>query len=188
MHVAKAKQREREEQHASSSSAPNANNKRTLNSVVPADSHSATAPLKRDSRLGKYFDYDLSKMANSKGGFLVDDGKEIDDQRRAKELQRERERAKQSLEPGASLRLYFRPESFQLISSLPAIHVQLDKNPKCRECESIDLDQTYLKVLGCMVCHKCKNELPEKYSLLTKTECKTVCHCLSLFILCANIT
>lgn len=38
----------------------------------------------------------------------------------------------------------------------------------------MDIDQTYKKVFGCLVCNKCKNEKPEKYSLLTKTECKEV--------------
>lgn len=47
-------------------------------------------------------------------------------------------------------------------------------NPKCNECQSVDIDQTYKKVFGCLVCNKCKNEKPEKYSLLTKTECKEV--------------
>ena len=47
-------------------------------------------------------------------------------------------------------------------------------NPKCNECQSIDIDQSYRKVFGCLVCNKCKNEKPEKYSLLTKTECKEV--------------
>ena len=48
------------------------------------------------------------------------------------------------------------------------------RNPKCGECQSVDIDQTFRKVFGCLVCHKCKNEKPEKYSLLTKTECKEV--------------
>jgi DNA-repair protein complementing XP-A cells len=55
--------------------------------------------LKRDSRLGKYFDYDLSKMFNSKGGFLVEEGKEIDEDERRKERERERQRAQQNMEP-----------------------------------------------------------------------------------------
>lgn len=59
--------------------------------------------MKRDSRLGKYFDYDLSKMTNSKGGFLVEDGKEVDEDLRAKEKERERQRAQQNLEPRKSL-------------------------------------------------------------------------------------
>ncbi len=100
--LAKAKQRERE-QNASSSSALNANRKRPLG-VIPDSSTSPTAPraepkLKPDSRLGKYFEYDLSKMVNSKGGFLVEDGKEVDAELRAKEKERERQRAMQNMEP-----------------------------------------------------------------------------------------
>ena len=100
--LAKARQREREQSVAASSSA-NANNKRPLE-VVSAASGSPTAPkpeakLRRDSRLGKYFEYDLSKMVNSKGGFLVEDDKEVDEQLLAKEKERERQRAQQALEP-----------------------------------------------------------------------------------------
>lgn len=47
-------------------------------------------------------------------------------------------------------------------------------NPKCKECQSIDIDHNFKKTFGCSVCNKCKNDLPEKYSLLTKTECKEV--------------
>lgn len=47
-------------------------------------------------------------------------------------------------------------------------------NPKCNECQSMDIDQTYKNVFGYLVCNKCKNEKTEKYSLLTKTECKEV--------------
>jgi hypothetical protein len=38
-------------------------------------------------------------MVNSKGGFLVEDGKEVDEDSRVKERERERQRAKQNLEP-----------------------------------------------------------------------------------------
>ena len=57
-------------------------------------------PLRRDARLGKYFDYDLSKMVNSKGGFLVDDAEEASiEDLRTRERERERERAMQNLDP-----------------------------------------------------------------------------------------
>ncbi|KAF7982096.1 hypothetical protein HWV62_30419 [Athelia sp. TMB] len=152
---AKAKQRQKE-QEASSSSQPNGNNKRPIG-VTPATSNSPTAPktqqkLKPDARLGKYFDYDLSKMVNSKGGFLVEDNKEVDEDARIKARERERERTKQNAEP--------------------PIFLDPSLNPKCNECRSMDIDQQYKKVFGCLVCNKCKNEKPEKYSLLTKTECK----------------
>lgn len=90
----------------------NPNNKRPL-SVVPATSGSPTGPsnnnnasgdkLRRDSRLGKYFDYDLSKMVNSKGGFLVEEDREADDDLKTKKREREREKAMQSLEPRTSV-------------------------------------------------------------------------------------
>lgn len=95
---------------SSSSSTLNVNNKRPLE-VTPATSNSPTGapqtarPLRRDARLGKYFDYDLSKMVNSKGGFLVDDEKEVTDDLRIKERERERQRAMQNLEPRACLTL-----------------------------------------------------------------------------------
>ena len=56
----------------------------------------------------------------------------------------------------------------------PAMFLERDRNPKCQECGSLDIDQTFRKVLRCLVCNKCKNEHTEKYSLLTKTECKEV--------------
>ena len=55
-----------------------------------------------------------------------------------------------------------------------AMFLERDRNPKCQECGSLDIDQTFRKVLRCLVCNKCKNEHTEKYSLLTKTECKEV--------------
>jgi DNA-repair protein complementing XP-A cells len=63
----------------------------------------------RDSRLGKYFDYDLSKMVNSKGGFLVEDDKEVDGDMRRKEKERERQRALQTLDPRKSIIRQTRP-------------------------------------------------------------------------------
>ncbi|KAN0135532.1 hydrophilic protein [Lactarius tabidus] len=139
----------------------NANGKRPL-SVLSASGGSPTGPskrqqpaqgkLQRDSRLGKYFDYDLSKMVNSKGGFLVEDDKEVDDVLKAKERERERQRAVQNLDP--------------------PIYLDPSRNPKCHDCGSVDIDQMYRKVFRCLVCNKCKNEKIDKYSLLTKTECK----------------
>ena len=101
---AKAKQRQREEAEASSSSV-NRYNKRPLSNNAVTTSPTAPGkqrPLARDSRLGKYFDYDLSKMVNTKGGYLVEDDKEVDEGMIAKEKQRERERAKHNLEPRMS--------------------------------------------------------------------------------------
>lgn len=111
---AKAKLREREAARAESSTSAadrNTNNKRPLQ-VVPAESKSPTAPsrsgashsapLKRDSRLGTYFEYDLSKMVNSKGGFLVEDLGASDERIKLLEKQRADQRAAQKLDPRTS--------------------------------------------------------------------------------------
>lgn len=74
-------------------------NKRPLDATTSQTGSSKSQPLKRDSRLGTYFEYDLSKMVNSKGGFLVEDGREVDEERIRKEKQRERERARRDQEP-----------------------------------------------------------------------------------------
>jgi DNA-repair protein complementing XP-A cells len=96
---AKAKLRE-SESLASSSTLPNAHNKRPLQ-VTPAASTSPTAPapLKRNSRLGNYFEYDLSKMVNSKGGFLIEDNDKSDERTRMLEKQRAEQRTAQKLDP-----------------------------------------------------------------------------------------
>lgn len=187
---AKARQREKEASASASSvasSARNANNKRPLAVVVPATSGSPTGPsknntgggdkLQRDSRLGKYFDYDLSKMVNSKGGFLVEDDKEVDDHAKTKERERERQRAVQNLDPRTWFCLIF--IHLTCVPGSPyvsyiAIYLDPSRNPKCHDCGSVDIDQMYRNIFKCIVCNKCRNEKVEKYGLLTKTECKEV--------------
>ncbi len=111
---AKARLRATQEREASSSSA-NSNNKRPL-TVTPANDASPTvpsssgsgfgskskaeAPLKPDTRLmGRYLDYDLSKMVDSRGGFLIEDRNGVDENERKRLLARERERMKQNHDP-----------------------------------------------------------------------------------------
>ncbi|KAF8832604.1 hypothetical protein HHX47_DHR1001917 [Lentinula edodes] len=146
---AKARQRDREQETSSST---NGNGKRPMGTTSASGQNQNAPRLQRDSRLGTYFEYDLSKMVNSKGGFLLADDKEVDEATRRKEMERERQRTMQNMEP--------------------PIHLDLDKNPRCQECQSIDIDHTYKNVFGCLVCKRCTKEKPERYSLLTKTECK----------------
>ena len=47
-----------------------------------------------------------------------------------------------------------------------------DEGKLCRECGNIEIDWKWEEVFGCAVCKGCKEKLPEKYSLLTKTEAK----------------
>lgn len=175
--IAKAAQRQRELE-ASSSSTVNPNNKRPLASARPGQppqstSATSSSKLARDSRLGTYFEYDLSKMVNSKGGFLVDDGGNVDEDLRRKEKEREIQRNVHNLDLRECHCLFSAifPDPF-----LPsAMFLDPTLNPKCKECQSMDIDPTFLTGFNCLVCKKCQNEKPEKYSLLTKTECKLVC-------------
>ncbi|KAG8858731.1 hypothetical protein FRB96_004868 [Tulasnella sp. 330] len=156
---AKARLRATQEAEASPSTEPNVNKKRPL-TVTSADNTSPTAPgrkdtapLLRDTRLmGRYLDYDLSKMVDSRGGFLVEDRPGIDEEERKRLKARERERMKQNLDPP----MYLDPTL----------------NPKCSECNSMDIDHTFKNIFKVLICNKCKDAHPEKYSLLTKTECK----------------
>jgi DNA-repair protein complementing XP-A cells len=58
------------------------------------------APLPRDSRLGKYFEYDLSKLHNSRGGFLTKEDEEGDRIKTVVELARAKERERQMMREG----------------------------------------------------------------------------------------
>jgi DNA-repair protein complementing XP-A cells len=113
-------------------------------------------------------------MVNSKGGFLVEDNKEVDDGSKAKERERERQRAVQNVDPRTCTFHVTRVTASLISVTAVAIYLDASRNPKCHECGSMDLDQMYRKVFRCIVCNKCKNEKVEKYSLLTKTECKEV--------------
>lgn len=46
------------------------------------------------------------------------------------------------------------------------------KNPKCRDCGSMDVDPVFFQVFHMSVCPACKEKYPERYSLITKTEAK----------------
>lgn len=148
--------------------------------VTPAGQGSPTSskPLKRDSRLGNYFEYDLSKMVNTKGGFLAKEAGDADEEVRRKEQERDRE--KQRKKHNVDIRVFFCFHSLDVYPSdycapsLSAMFLDRTRNPHCRECNSMDVDQSIMTVFKVVVCKACQNEKPEKYSLLTKTECKEV--------------
>ncbi|KAI8378210.1 XPA protein C-terminus-domain-containing protein [Choanephora cucurbitarum] len=93
-----------------------------------------------------FYEYDLSTMVDLKGGFILDETTE--------DKQKEEKKKLYNIEP------YF-PSS-----SDPA------ENPKCKECQSLDLDPVFFSVFHINLCPTCKDKYPEKYSLITKTEAK----------------
>lgn len=96
-----------------------------------------------------YIEYNLDKMKDTKGGFMVDDVGDL------KRLEDDR------LKKIEENRRYN-----------PPLSMNKDENEKCFECARDELDFQFLSVFGCRICFKCKAEFPDKYSLLTKTECK----------------
>lgn len=119
----------------------------------------------------KYVEYDFSKMTDTKGGFLT-----VEDDPHNKALH-----APNAEEKPAHMTLK-EWERHQLLRSLrdqkagpfePGLSVlKKEENKVCRECGSMEIDWKWEEIFGCAVCNACKEKVPEKYSLLTKTEAK----------------
>ncbi|BFZ53779.1 DNA repair protein rad14 [Savitreella phatthalungensis] len=105
-----------------------------------------------------YIEYDLSKMKDSKGGFMVDSGGQNGEGADGEKMETWQERQQRRLEESRRLN--------------PPIAADPSQRPLCFECSRPELDFQFLQVFGARVCHACKQANPDKYSLLTKTECK----------------
>lgn len=109
----------------------------------------ASGKMERGSiQQSSYIEYNLDKVKDSKGGFMVEE---------------------EDLRKTADDRLKKLEESRRYN---PPLSMNKDENEKCFECGSQELDFQFLGVFNSRVCFKCKGEFPDKYSLLTKTECK----------------
>lgn len=104
-----------------------------------------------------YIEYDFSTMKDSRGGFLDDkdkfglQGQEEEPQ----SLQEWKERQKQE----------------HIVKDL-APPLDLENAPKCYECNSLEIDPNMFTNFKVRVCRRCIKENQDKYSLLTKTECR----------------
>ncbi|KAK4703417.1 hypothetical protein P7C70_g2796, partial [Phenoliferia sp. Uapishka_3] len=117
----------------------------------------SNAPLK--NMIGQYVEFDLATLKNSRGGFMLEN--EEDDPRKIKERQLIEENKRKRLENARKAALHE-----------PSVSMDRKQNPKCNHCNSLDLDNAIRDNFGVLVCSKCKEKYPDKYSLLTKTECK----------------
>ncbi|KAI5965110.1 RAD14 [Candida theae] len=116
-----------------------------------------------DSRKGKfqpapiqkrdYIEYDFATMQDTKGGFIHDEDRpRVDEEtlQEWKDKQKELEQLKKAAPP-----------------------IDIDTAPKCFECGSLDIDlNLYSNFRKVRACRSCIRKMPEKYSLLVKTECK----------------
>jgi DNA-repair protein complementing XP-A cells len=76
----------------------------------------------------------------------------------------------------------------------PGISILGKEGRKCRECASMEIDFLWEEVFGVAVCEACKRKMPERYSLLTKTEAKDdylltdrMCPSPPLFVILCNL-
>ncbi|KAI0462038.1 hypothetical protein LJB42_004643 [Komagataella kurtzmanii] len=122
----------------------------------PATVRDATKAVPRNRipsiKKSDYIEYDLAEMKDTYGGFLDTD--------------QEPENATEK-----SLQDWLIENENKIVHE-PAPPVDREAAPKCFECGSIELDQQLWTIFKCRVCRRCKDQKPEKYSLLTKTECK----------------
>ncbi|KAK7682974.1 hypothetical protein QCA50_014007 [Cerrena zonata] len=102
-----------------------------------------------------YIEYDFSTMKDSKGGFLnLEDPPANQDPKTLKDWEQEQ-------------------ANKQILVKEDAPPLEPDKAPQCFECQSIEIDlNLYNNFRNVRVCKKCMREHPDKYSLLTKTECR----------------
>ncbi|KAL4937750.1 hypothetical protein BDV06DRAFT_202249 [Aspergillus oleicola] len=144
-----------------------------LNNSNPDTSSNPLNSIKPARNFTKFVDYDFSKMTDTKGGFLA-----AEDDPFNKALHSHNEVDKK---PAGMTQKEW--ERTQLLKSLrrdkagpfePGISLLDEKKDQkvCRECGSLEIDWKWEEELHCCVCAACKKRLPERYSLLTKTEAR----------------
>lgn len=119
----------------------------------------------------KFVEYDFSKMTDTKGGFLT-----VEDDPHNKALHTPNQEEKPT---HMTLREWDR---HQLLKKLreqragpfePGLSVLKREGTRaCQECGALEIDWKWEEVFSCRVCSTCKEKLPDKYSLLTKTEAR----------------
>ncbi|KAI0113527.1 XPA protein C-terminus-domain-containing protein [Nemania sp. FL0031] len=137
----------------------------------------------------KFVDYDFGKMTDTKGGFLSaeDDpwnkamsgpsgsggvnGKDGKGGPEAAVEERPKGMTVQEWERLQLLKKLRRQKAGPFEPGMSALADETERK-KCRECGNLEIDFVWEEVFGCAVCNACKEKIPEKYSLLTKTECR----------------
>lgn len=107
-----------------------------------------------------YIEYDFSTMQDTFGGFVSN-----------KTLDKDGNPIEMTLQDWKNQQLEKKNMTMRYDEDdLPP--TDLRNAPTCSECGSYDLDKKMKEIFDCLVCKSCKEKHPEKYSLLTKTECK----------------
>lgn len=131
---------------------------RPLDSIEPARNYT------------KYVEYDFSKMTDTKGGFLTVEDDPHNKALHARNADEEAKPAHMTMKEWERHQLLKKLREQRSGPYQPQISAHAERNPKCRECGSMEVDWIWLDLLRCSVCNSCKDKFPDKYSLLTKTE------------------
>ncbi|KAF9402327.1 hypothetical protein BGZ94_004963 [Podila epigama] len=108
----------------------------------------------------KFYDYDLSKMKDTRAGFIHElDEKDAIGRTAAEAAEEEASLRKRKWQP-------------TVVPDDPSIFLGAEDNYECQDCTSVDVDFQLLRHFHIPVCIGCRDSQPEKYSLLTKTECR----------------
>ncbi|KAL0262400.1 DNA repair protein rad14 [Diplodia seriata] len=151
--------------------------------IMTAPSDNAYMRPAKKFEKSSYIEYDLSAMTDTKGGFLS-----TTDDPHNKALNsgllpnREKDGGEGEQQKPAHMTMA-EWQRHQLLKKLraakagpfePGLSV-LDRDERtrcCRECGSREIDFQWQDVFGVAVCGACKERVPERYSLLTKTEAR----------------
>ncbi|KAI1266202.1 XPA protein C-terminus-domain-containing protein [Xylariaceae sp. FL1019] len=132
----------------------------------------------------KFVDYDFDKIVDTKGGFLNSEDDPFN-----KAMSGSTSLGNGNAKPGPEAEQKPKDmtlaewERMQLLKKLrrqkagpyePGISTLTEEKErkKCRECGTMEIDFVWDEVFAVAVCGGCKEKHPEKYSLLTKTECR----------------
>ncbi|RIA86257.1 XPA protein C-terminus-domain-containing protein [Glomus cerebriforme] len=104
--------------------------------------------LRPMKKFQNYVEYDFSKIKDTRGGFLMEEHNENPKKRK------------------------WEPSEPEFEALEPSISIDPAENQKCKECDSVELDNLFRKTFRINICKSCKKKYPEKYSLITKSEAK----------------
>lgn len=155
-----------------------AGTKRTL-AALPDSNRDGTkqtpegAPLRPAKKFAKYVEYNMSAMRDTRGGFLAAEDDPNNAAMRSADADALAGKPKNmSVKEWERLQLIRKLERQKQGPFEPGISVLQETTKICRECSSKDIDFVWEDVFKVCVCFACKEKFPDKYSLLTKTECR----------------
>lgn len=133
-----------------------------------ATDESSKRPLDRirpSIRTKDYIEYDFATMRNLNGGYINPEDRAGYNYENEDSLGSKKQKTLDDWKREQKERLYLYE------NAPPPEHIS--EAPKCVECNiNIEMDPVLHDVFKLQVCKSCAKENPEKYSLLTKTECK----------------